>query len=45
VIEITPPLTITKHEIDMAVSILDQSFADLENHRINLNLVKEYAGW
>lgn len=45
VIEITPPLTITKKEIDLAVSILDQSFSDLENQRINMNLVKEYAGW
>ncbi|MFD4820685.1 aspartate aminotransferase family protein [Peribacillus butanolivorans] len=45
VIEITPPLTITKQEIDLAISILDQAFLDLEKKNINMDLVKEYAGW
>ncbi|MBU8878482.1 aspartate aminotransferase family protein [Bacillus sp. FJAT-29790] len=45
VIEITPPLTITKNEIDLAISIFDQAFSDLEQQKINLDLVKEYAGW
>lgn len=45
VIEITPPLTITKEEIDLAISILDQAFSDLEQQKINMDLVKQYAGW
>ncbi len=45
VIEITPPLTITKDDIDLAISILDQSFSDLEQKKINMDLVKQYAGW
>lgn len=45
VIEITPPLTITKEDIDLAVSILDRSFSDLEQQKINMDLVKQYAGW
>ncbi|MDQ6600556.1 aspartate aminotransferase family protein [Bacillus salipaludis] len=45
VIEITPPLTITKQEIELAVSILDQAFSDLEKGKINLDLVREYSGW
>ncbi|PLT29389.1 aspartate aminotransferase family protein [Peribacillus deserti] len=45
VIEITPPLTLTKDDIDLAVSILDQAFSDLEEQKIDMNLVKEYAGW
>ncbi|WP_066301346.1 aspartate aminotransferase family protein [Bacillus sp. FJAT-29937] len=45
VIEITPPLTITKEEIDLAISILDQAFSDMEQGHINMDLVKEYAGW
>jgi 4-aminobutyrate aminotransferase len=45
VIEITPPLTITKEDIDLAISILDQAFIDLEQQKINMDLVKQYAGW
>lgn len=45
VIEITPPLTITKQDIELAVSIIDQAFSDLEEDRINMDLVREYGGW
>ncbi|MFZ7942615.1 aspartate aminotransferase family protein [Neobacillus sp. 19] len=45
VIEITPPLTISKEEIDLAVSIFDQAFSDLEEQKINMEKVKQYAGW
>ncbi|WP_335521561.1 hypothetical protein [Neobacillus drentensis] len=45
VIEITPPLTITKEDIDLAVSILDQAFSDLAEQKINMENVKQYAGW
>ncbi|PLS16089.1 aspartate aminotransferase family protein [Bacillus sp. M6-12] len=45
VIEITPPLTITKQDIDLAISVLDKAFSDLEEQLINMDRVKEYAGW
>ncbi|QCJ42620.1 aspartate aminotransferase family protein [Bacillus sp. S3] len=45
VIEITPPLTISKEEIDLAVSIFDQAFSDLKEQKINMEKVKQYAGW
>lgn len=45
VIEITPPLIITKQEIDLAISILDQAFSDLQDKKINMDLVDKYAGW
>jgi 4-aminobutyrate aminotransferase len=45
VIEITPPLTINKEEIDQAMAILDQSFTDLQENKINMDLVKQYTGW
>ena len=45
VIEITQPLTISKQEIDLAVSILYQAFKDLESNSIDMEKVKQYAGW
>lgn len=45
VIEITPPLTISRQEIDLAVSILDQAFKDLDNNNIDMEKVRQYAGW
>lgn len=45
VIEITPPLIITKEEIDRAVAILDQAFTDLKEGKINMAEVRKYAGW
>jgi 4-aminobutyrate aminotransferase len=45
VIEITPPLTINKEEIDQAIAILDQSFTDLQENKIKMDLVKQYTGW
>src|SRR5699024_12365259 len=45
VMEITPPLTISKTEIDTAISILDQAFTDLENGNIDMRKDEKYAGW
>lgn len=45
VIEITPPLSIKKTNVDLAISILDQAFKDLEEKTINLDKVRQYAGW
>jgi len=45
VMEITPPLTITKKEIDMAIAILDQAFSDLQERKIDMSKVEQYGGW
>ncbi len=45
VIEITPPLTISREEVDQAIAIMDQAFQDLAENRIDMGKVKEYAGW
>src|SRR5690606_26901186 len=45
VIEITPPLIITREEIDQSIAILDQAFTDLKLGKIDMNEVKKYAGW
>ncbi|WP_042355621.1 aspartate aminotransferase family protein [Bacillus rubiinfantis] len=45
VIEITPPLTINKKDVDLAVAILDQAFSDLQEQKINLDLVNQFTGW
>lgn len=45
VIEITPPLTISKEEIDLAISILNQAFTDLAENNIDMDAVRRYAGW
>lgn len=45
VIEITPPLTIAKEDVDQAIAIFDQAFQDLITGNINMDKVKQYAGW
>ncbi|EJL45584.1 MULTISPECIES: aspartate aminotransferase family protein [Brevibacillus] len=45
VIEITPPLVISREEIDLAVEVLDQAFSDLAEKKINMDAVRQYAGW
>ncbi|MEC5423232.1 aspartate aminotransferase family protein [Virgibacillus sp. C22-A2] len=45
VIEITPPLTITKEEVDFSISVLDQAFKDLEEKKIDIEKVRKYSGW
>lgn len=45
VLEITPPLTITKEEIDSAISILNQVFIEIKEERYDWTIVQQYAGW
>lgn len=45
VIEVTPPLIITKEEIDQAIDILDQAFTDVKNGNVDMDKVRQYAGW
>ena len=45
VLEITPPLILTKEEIDEGVAILDQAFRDYLEGAIPDEAVAEFAGW
>lgn len=45
VIEITPPLIIVKKEIDRAIAILDQAFTDVREGNVDMDKVRQYAGW
>ena len=45
VIEITPPLIITREEIDEGVSILDQAVRDYLEGSVPDSAVEEFAGW
>ena len=45
VIELTPPLSITAHEIDEALAILDRAFADVASGAFDDGKLTPYAGW
>ncbi|MEK4027591.1 aspartate aminotransferase family protein [Pseudobacillus sp. FSL P4-0506] len=45
VLEITPPLTISREEIAKALHILDQAFHDVESGNVNWDKVRQFAGW
>jgi 4-aminobutyrate aminotransferase len=45
VLELTPPLTITDHDIERALFLLDEVILDLEAGRIDDTASAEFAGW
>jgi 4-aminobutyrate aminotransferase len=45
VLEITPPLVITRADIDRGVAILDQALSDAVAGRVDEAKVGQYAGW
>ena len=45
VLEITPPLILTRDEIDEGVAILDRAIADVLDGKISDETVASYAGW
>lgn len=45
VLEITPPLTLTRADVDRGVDILDRSLADVEAGRVADDELGSYAGW
>lgn len=45
VLELTPPLTITDHDIDQALSLLDRAILDLVAGRIDRTASAGFTGW
>ncbi len=45
VLELTPPLTITDHDIGHALSLLDDVILDLEAGQIDDTASAEFTGW
>jgi 4-aminobutyrate aminotransferase len=45
VLELTPPLTLTRADVDRGVDILDRSLADVEAGRVSDEKLGAYAGW
>jgi 4-aminobutyrate aminotransferase len=45
VLELTPPLTITDHDIERALFLLDEAILDLEAGRIDETASAEFTGW
>lgn len=45
VLEFTPPLTLTKEEVNAGVAILDQALADVMSGRVDRKAIATFAGW
>jgi 4-aminobutyrate aminotransferase len=45
VLEITPPLVMTRADVDNSIAILDQAFTDVAAGKVSNDDVARYAGW
>ena len=45
VLEITPPLTIKDHEIEMGIGLIAQAIADAKAGLVTDEMIAAFAGW
>ncbi|MEN2975475.1 MAG: aspartate aminotransferase family protein [Candidatus Caldarchaeales archaeon] len=45
VVEITPPLTISREDVEKALEIFEKALDDVERGRVDKEKVKRFAGW
>jgi 4-aminobutyrate aminotransferase len=45
ILELTPPLVLSKAEALQAVDILDRAISDVENGFVSDDVIKDYVGW
>jgi 4-aminobutyrate aminotransferase len=45
VLELTPPLILTRTEVDEAIGILDQVLGDVETGKFDIKKIDAFAGW
>ena len=45
VLEVTPPLTMTREEADQGLAIIDEALSDVEGGRFPDEKLGQYAGW
>ena len=45
VLELTPPLILTKKEAEEGLEILDQAFEDVSKDRVSDDAISKFKGW
>ncbi|TIW07401.1 MAG: aminotransferase class III-fold pyridoxal phosphate-dependent enzyme, partial [Mesorhizobium sp.] len=45
VLELTPPLTLSKSEADEGISIIDQALQDVAAGKVSTDLLSSFTGW
>jgi 4-aminobutyrate aminotransferase len=45
VLELTPPITLSKAEVQEGLQVLGQAIGDVENDRVSDEVLAGYSGW